>query len=277
MDLIKIIEEAPLPEGYQWGADAMEAFNFGKRCAAEAVGRAIAGLKAPVTLIPIGYDKGERKPVDKGERKGPDVPAVDQGERIGPEDGGEGPRPWTEIMGQDSAAALAKELHYEGSRIDRLSLTELIERSKKAVEAMSPEALAAMRKAQGKSFVRAEMAFGSDRQEAAERVKGEPWPLAEPTNDTPAERIAKARAQWDALNDEGKANLRRLAEDEFKIIGDEWIDVSVVGSMYEEQINLSYSPSMYRHRLRGDDPREPLRNHSVKRAEREWLNGRAPR
>lgn len=35
-------ESATLPDGYQWGDDAMESFNFGKERAAEAV-RALAG------------------------------------------------------------------------------------------------------------------------------------------------------------------------------------------------------------------------------------------
>lgn len=33
---------APLPDNYQWGEDAMEAFNFGKTCAANAVDAALS-------------------------------------------------------------------------------------------------------------------------------------------------------------------------------------------------------------------------------------------
>ena len=39
--------EARLPEGFQWGTDAMEQFEFGKKQAAEAIARIPAGSSLP--------------------------------------------------------------------------------------------------------------------------------------------------------------------------------------------------------------------------------------
>jgi len=51
-------EHAALPEGYQWGDDAMEAFEMGKRQAAKAI-RALAQSRTPA--LAAGLDGREKK------------------------------------------------------------------------------------------------------------------------------------------------------------------------------------------------------------------------
>lgn len=54
-----------------------------------------------------------------------------------------------------------------------------------------------------------------------------------------------------------------------------WICVSVVGSSYDEEVDVNSEPPVYRHRERGiGQPRHP--GQEDRRVEREWIAGRRP-